>query len=162
MRAPRIPAGRRGQRGGVAVETAIILPLLLLSLAVPLFFARVFWCYSVAQKAAHDGARFLAGASRVEMQTLGGSNNGAPIADLTRQIVLAETAETRLLVDAWLIDVQCDLSLCGWEVPQTVRVVVRIRLRDHLFAPITGDYYYTPDDDGLVLAADVTMKYVGR
>jgi len=162
MRAPRVPAGRRGQRGGVVVETAIILPILLLCLAVPLFFARVCWCYSVAQKAAHDGARFLASASRVEMQTMGGIDNGAPIADLARQIVLAETAEMRPLVDAWTIDVQCDLSLCGWAVPQTVRVLVRIRLRDHIFAPITGEYYYTPDDSGLNVAADVTMNYVGR
>ena len=162
MSVHRMRPPRHRQRGGVAVETAVMLPILLFCLAVPLFFARVFWCYTVTQKAAHDAARFMASASRVEMRTIGGINNGAPIADLAREIVLAEMAEIRPQVDAWSIDVQCDMSLCGWELPQTVRVVIRIRLYDTIFAPITGDYFYNPDWNGILLTTDVTMNYVGR
>ncbi|MDT1837773.1 pilus assembly protein, partial [Acinetobacter baumannii] len=45
---------RRKERGSAAVEAAIVLPALILFLAVPLFLARIFWYYSVAEKAAHD------------------------------------------------------------------------------------------------------------
>ena len=55
MSAPIRKPSLRG-RGSVAVECAIVLPILLLLISGLLFFARVFWCYTVAQKAAHDGA----------------------------------------------------------------------------------------------------------
>jgi hypothetical protein len=138
---------------------AFSLTILTLFLAAPLFFAQVFWYYSVAQKAAHDAARFLATASHLEMATLGEGYSDAPVAALAKQIALAETDEIRPLLDAWTIVVQCDLTQCGWTVPQTVRVQVRLRISDKLFSAITDEF---TNGQGINLTADSTMSYAGN
>jgi len=151
----------RSQRGSIAVEAAVCIPILILFLVVPLFFARVFWYYSVAQKAAHDAARYLATATRVEMTTLGANDSDAPVAALAKAIVLAETDEIRPVLDARTISVQCDLDVCGWGPPQKVRVSVRLRVSDNIFGAITNDIYMV-NGQGINLYADVTMGYAGR
>jgi Flp pilus assembly protein TadG len=161
MRTSSIGLRRHSERGGVAVEAAILLPILILFLAVPLFFARVFWYYSVAQKAAHDAARFLATASQVEMMTLGANDGDAAVAVLAKAIVLAETEEIRPMLDGRTILVQCDQNVCGWAVPQTVRVSVRLRVSDNFLGSLTDDYYKV-DGKGLNLTADVSMGYAGK
>lgn len=139
----------------------MVIPILILFLAVPLFFARVFWYYSVAQKAAHDAARLLSSASQIEMTTLGADDTDAPVAALARAIVVAETDEIRPALDARTIVIQCDMSQCGWARPQTVRVQVRIRISDKILGPIT-DSFYKVNGQGLNLTADVTMGYAGK
>jgi hypothetical protein len=133
--------------------------ILTLFLAAPLFFAQVFWYYSVAQKAAHDAARYLATASHIEMATLGTGDSDAPVAVLAKQIALAETDEIRPLLDARTIVVQCDLTQCGWTVPQKVRVQVRLRISDKLFSAITDEF---TNGQGINLTADATMSYAGN
>jgi Flp pilus assembly protein TadG len=152
---------RHREQGSVAVEAALVLPILLLFLAVPLFFARVFWYYSVAEKAAHDAARFLSTATQVEMKTQTGGGGDAPLANVARSIADAEIEEIKPALDAWSIAVQCDLSPCGIAVPQTVRVQVRLRISDNIFAPIT-DPYYKVAGEGLLLTSDLTMRYAGN
>jgi hypothetical protein len=161
MKTSSIGLRRHAERGSVAIEAALVLPFLLLFLAVPLFFARVFWYYSVAQKAAHDAARFLASASQVEMQTLGPDDADAPVATLARAIALAESDEIRPVLDARTIVMQCDLSQCGWGVPQKVRVQIRLRVSDNVLGSIT-DEYYKVNGKGLDLTADVSMGYAGK
>jgi Flp pilus assembly protein TadG len=161
MRTLSVGLRRRSEQGSVAVEAALVIPILVLFLAVPLFYARVFWTYSVAQKAAHDATRFLATATNVEMTTLGAGDSDAPVAALAKAIVLAETDEIRPALDARTIVVQCDLSQCGWSVPQTVRVQVRMRVSDSILGAITGDFY-TVSGQGVNLTADDTMGYAGR
>lgn len=145
-------SGRRA-RGAVAVEMALVLPLLVLLVTTLIFFARFFWYYSVMQKSAHDAARFLSTASQVEMRT-----TGAPIALVARSIADAGTAVLVPAVDAMAIDVQCNFSTCGFAVPTTVRVVIQTRMRDTIFGPLTSAFY---GEDGLLLVADVTMRYAG-
>ncbi|MCS0630492.1 pilus assembly protein [Telluria mixta] len=159
MRTIFVSPRRRTEQGSVTIEMAFSLTILTLFLAVPLFFAQVFWYYSVAQKAAHDAARFLSTASRLEMATLGTGDSDAPVSTLARQIALAETDEIRPMLDARTIVVQCDLTQCGWSVPQTVRVQVRIRISDKIFRGITDEF---TNGQGINLTADSTMNYAGN
>lgn len=145
---------RRRERAAVAVEMAIILPILIMLLTTLVFFARVFWYYSVIQKAAHDTTRFLSTASQIEMRT-----TGAPIAAVARSIAMDETAVLNPVVDAIAIDVQCNFATCGFSVPATVRTVIQLKMRDNIFGPITSAFY---GEDGLLLTADVTMRYAGN
>lgn len=150
---------RHAEQGSVTIEMAFSLTILTLFLAVPLFLAQVFWYYSVAQKAAHDAARFLSTASRLEMATLGAGDSDAPVAVLARQIVLAETDEIRPVLDSRSITVLCDLAQCGYSVPQTVRVQVRMRVSDKILSGITDEF---TNGQGIDLTADSTMNYAGN
>lgn len=148
----------RGERGAVAVEMAIILPLLALILALSLFFARVFWYYSMAHKAAHDAVRFLSTATQVEMRTAGASGGETAVATVARYIASTETASLVPRMEWRTIDVQCDFATCGGTVPSTVRVLVKMQMKDSIFDKYTAILY---GDDGLLLQADVTMRYAG-
>lgn len=159
MRTIFVSPRRCAEQGSVTIEMAFSLTILTLFLAVPLFFAQVFWYYSVTQKAAHDAARFLSTASRLEMATLGAGDSDAPASVLARQIALAETDEIRPMLDARTIVVQCDLTQCGWSVPQTVRVQVRIRIKDTILSAITDEF---TNGQGINLTADSTMSYAGN
>jgi Flp pilus assembly protein TadG len=142
------------EQGVAAVEMAIVLPILILLLTTLVFFARVFWYYSVMQKAAHDTARVLSTANQIEIRAA-----GVPMLAVARSIVEAETAILNPVADDLAIDVQCNFATCGFAVPATVRVVIQMRMRDQIFGPITSAFY---GDDGMVLTADVTMRYAGN
>jgi Flp pilus assembly protein TadG len=150
---------RRTEQGSVAVEMAFVLPVLILFLAVPLFLARIFWYYSVAEKAAHDGARFLAQATRLEIQaSTGGDEPG--VSGLARAIANAELDGIRPALVGAAAASQCDGIPCnGLSIPSMVRVVVQIRVHDGILGPITDQYF---GQDGLLLTADVTMRYAGN
>lgn len=149
----------RADQGSIAVEAAIVLPILILFLAVPLFLARLFWYYSVAEKAAHDGARFLSQATKLEIQaSTGGAEPG--VAGLARDIANAELEEIRPRLVGAAPSAQCDGITCnGLSVPTYVRMNVQIRVRDDLFGPLTNPLF---GEDGLLLTADVTMRYAGH
>lgn len=136
------------------MEMAIVLPILIMLVTTLVFFARVFWYYSVMQKAAQDATRFLSTATSVEMRT-----TGAPMAAVARSIAETETSLLRSTADDFAIDVQCNFASCGFAVPVTVRTVIQMRMSDDIFGPITSAFY---GSDGLVLTADVTMRYAGN
>lgn len=123
-----------------------------------MFLARVFWYYSVAEKAAHDGARFLSQATRLEIQaSTGGVAPGIPA--LARAISDAELDGIRSAVSGASVDVQCDGIACdGLSIPQNVRVIVRVKVHDNIFGFITDEFF---GPDGLLLTADVSMRYAG-
>jgi Flp pilus assembly protein TadG len=74
------PTGRRREQGVVAVEAALVLPVLVLFLIFPsLYYALYFRQYSAAQKAVHDAALYLATASKVETTTSGPDGNLAAL-----------------------------------------------------------------------------------
>jgi Flp pilus assembly protein TadG len=150
---------RKAAKGSVAVEMAFILPIFILVLAVPLFFARVFWFYSVGQKAAHDATRFLSTATQAEMRTPGGGFNEAKVAAVARWIAQEELQEILPFTDGILIDVQCNSGTCGATVPDTVHVGIQVTLHDTILNGITGDYLGNTD---MVLVGNVTMRYVGN
>jgi len=149
---------RKSADGSVAVEMAVILPILLLFLAVPLFIARIFWFYSVGEKAAHDAARFLSTATQAEMRTPGGGFNEAKVAAVARWIAQQELEEILPFTDGIIIDVQCNTGGCGAAVPNTVHVGVQTTLHDNILGGMTSLYFGGTD---LVLYSNVTMRYVG-
>lgn len=159
MKTSNAPLLRRNENGGMAIEAAIVLPVLLLFLAVPLFLGRVFWYYDVAQKAAQDGARFLSSVSRTEIQaSTGGAQPG--VAALAKSIAEEEIKGIRPGLVGASVTPQCDYAECnGLSVPQTVRVSVQIRVRDDILGPITNQFF---GEDGFLLTAAVTMRYAGN
>lgn len=150
---------RRTEQGSVAVEMAFVLPILIIFVAVPFFLARIFWFYSVAEKAAHDSARFLSQTSRVEI--LGPGNGAKPgVVGLAEAIIDAELAEIRPGLVGSAPTILCEGYTCdGLSVPADIRVAIRIRIRDEVFGPFTDAIF---GEDGLLLTADVTMRYAGN
>lgn len=150
---------KRTEKGSIAVETIFCLPLLILFLVVPLFLARIFWYYSVAQKAAHDGATFLANVPRTEIVAAEGSDGSPlPVALLAQSIVNAEIDEIKPGLVRYTVSALCDLDTCGFEVPKTIRVSVRLSMRDEIFPAFTTELF---GEDPFPLEARVTMQYVG-
>jgi Flp pilus assembly protein TadG len=78
------------QRGAIAVEAAIVLPILVTILLFPsIFWALYFYKYSAAQKAVHDAALYLSTAPRLEMTAAG--PDGSPVAlTLAKRIIAKE------------------------------------------------------------------------
>lgn len=149
---------RRTSQGSVAVEMAIITPIFLLLLSVPIFYARVFWYYSVAEKAAHDAARYLSSVTPAEMQTTGTGFDETKIVAVARWIAQEELREIVPATDGVPIDIICQPGPCGSVVPNTVQVRIAIAVHDQ----VLGDLW--PENmpaSNLVLHSDVTMRYVG-
>ena len=146
------------QRGVAAVELAIILPILVALLAVPFFFGRVFWHYAVAEKAAHDAARYLSSVPVTEMKS---QARIAAVVDVSRQIYDLETADLNPGIYPATPTFQCGGIACaGLLVPDTVRVTVQMRVFADFLTSLTGDF--TDEEGGIVLTADVTLPYVGK
>ena len=150
-----IPAPKRAA-GVAAVELAIVLPLMLLLIAFPMFFGRVFLSYSVAQKAAHNTASYLAKLPLVEMQDV---SKSMAATTLSQDIINSTVGELRPGSEGVVVtQVQCDDGPCGSGVPATVTVHVRVRMYDEFFSYFTGPVL---GDNGIHLKAKVTMNYVG-
>lgn len=157
----RKPSLRR--QGSIAVECAIVLPILLLLISSLLFFARLFWCYTVAQKAAHDGARFLATTTLREI-TPSSTGNDVPVALVAEKIARDEVAE--LNPGAGIaVSVQCYEGsptpywdhCFGIDVPKKVMVRVTVPVYDPFFNSFTSIL----TDGPIVLRAVMATDYVG-
>jgi Flp pilus assembly protein TadG len=84
--------GRPYERGAIAVETAIVLPVLLLFVGLPsVLYAFYFRQYTAVQKAAHDAAIYLSTAPRLETATAGPDGNFAALT-LAQKIIAKELA----------------------------------------------------------------------
>lgn len=147
---------RKRQAGAAAVELALILPILLCFLTIPFFFARVFWHYSVAQKAAQDAARYLSTVPAAEMMT---QSQARAAGELAKEIVLREIAELAPGSEIGEAGTYCDGENCGelqpGTTPSTVRVNFTISMFDQFESVDVGWY-------GLPITASYTMPYVGK
>lgn len=145
------------QRGAAAVELALIIPILLVVFSYPLFYARYFWHYTVAQKAAQDAARYLSTISRAEMKVGALAQDAAAIAS---DIATTELADLSPGGSPPTVDIECGTAHCNGvgsrPLPDTVRVIVTIDMFDNAFGVVdTGQY-------GIPITADVVMRYVGN
>lgn len=144
------------ERGAAAVELALILPVLVLFLTVPLFFARYYMHYSVAQKAARDAARYLSSVQPAEMLTPTSPIGEIEAAKLAKSLSYTETEELSPGPGGIFIEAQCDgLTCIGKAVPSTVRVTVTIQFTDTVFPIFTSEYVADP----LWIVGDVSMPY---
>ncbi len=145
------------QRGVAAVEFAIILPLIVALITFPIFFARVFMHYSVAQKAAHDAAIYL---SNIPLAEMSDYDRSLDAADVAAAIATEELAELRPgKGKKAVIQVQCDGGPCGTFTPAEITVHVRMRMYDDFFNYWTGNVVGT---GGIQLNAQATARYVGN
>lgn len=142
---------KRGERGSVAVEFAIVLVTILLPLlAGALFFGRFFWHYSVAEKAAQNAARFLASASPTELK-IPSSTGEAMIVGAAKALAQAEIAELNPSPTyPPLVYVFCDGGPClpftTAPLPTKVSVYVTMSLDDPFF---TGLSTFFAGDSGI-------------
>jgi Flp pilus assembly protein TadG len=147
-------------RGAVAVELAAVLPLLVVLIGATLFFGRVYWHYTVAQKAAHDAVMILANATRLEIATSKTDLSDVEIASLAKAVAAEEIAELNPGLGRPRVEVYCDGSACvGDGVPAQVRVLVRMQMYDIFFGGVTDPF---GGNDGMWLRADARMSYVGN
>jgi len=83
---------RQYEDGSIAVETALVLPILVLFLGLPsIVLAFYFRQYSAAQKAAHDAALYLSTAPIVEFTTPGSDGQFAALT-VAKRIIAQEMA----------------------------------------------------------------------
>ncbi|HEX8480198.1 MAG TPA: TadE/TadG family type IV pilus assembly protein [Telluria sp.] len=141
------------QRGVAAIEFAILVPVLLILLTAPLYVGRVLWHYTVVQKAAHDAARYLSTVPEAEMRSIALAPSAAALAD---SIIQAELADLNTGSGPPSVTVMCNGRACsGVTAWSTVSVYIETEMRDPFFGTGYGGV------DGLVITADVQMKYIG-
>ncbi len=152
------PCSRRNRsRGVAAIEFAIILPILITLIAFPIFIARVFMHYSVAQKAAHDTVLVLA---RIPQSEVRNENFFKANVDLTKSIAESELEELNPgSGNSVYVTVLCDENQCGPAVPKFVRVTVQMHMRDDYFYWLTWPLY---GDDGLLVTGEMRMPFIGK
>jgi len=148
---------QRPATGSVALEMALILPMFLVLLSVPLYIARVAWYYSAGQKAAHDATRYIATATQAELRTPGGGFNEARVPAIARWIAQEELGEVVTFADGADITILCNGMGCLSEPPTKVTTVVQISLQDRLLGALTENYLGTTN---LTIVSKVTMRYV--
>jgi len=151
----RESGGRRQQTGVAAVELALVLPILIVFLTVPIFFARCFWHYTVAQKAAQDAARYLSTVSRSEMMSPTLAANAVSLAVQIARLEMAELSPGSTIATP---TVYCDEDNCGISagtVPDVVRVKIVFNMFDSVFGIVDIGRY------GLQITANAKVPYVG-
>ena len=147
----------RLQRGVAAVEFAIVLPVLIIMLTIPVFFARVLMHYTVAAKAAQSATMFLSTLPLQEMQLGPRKTALAEVADTIAQTMTAELRPGG--IDPVIIDVHCDGLTCGGPVaPKEIKVTVRMWMVDDYFPDLTRQYMA---DGYISVQYSSTMPYMG-
>lgn len=150
----------QNQHGTAAVEFAFVLPMLVIVIAFTLFFGRIFWHYTVAQKAAHDAVIMLANATVLEISTNRSDTADIGIATLAKAVAIEEMAELNPGAAVPRVEVYCDNAACvGDSVPLQVRVLVRMKMSDIFLGGFTDQ---VGGNEGLWIRADVRMPYVGN
>lgn len=150
----------------MAVEAAVCIGFILVPvLAFILLFGRYFWYYTVAQKAAHDAAVYMASAPLSEIK----SSKGA--AGLAGDIIGWETGDIDAVTGATIgTTVMCGYKLAfspntqwftcsGSLTPIAIRAGVIMTVTDPFLSPITNAVWGA---DGIPVVAGVSMSYVGH
>lgn len=149
---PALGGGTGRQRGIAAVELAIMLPVLVLMLVMPLYLGRVFWHYTIIQNAAHDAARYL---SKIPASEMNNPNRAPAAVAVANAIVEEELAGVAPSAFTYSLIISCDGFGCvGFSRPAEVRVTISILLEDIFFPSL--------NPLSITLPAAVTYPYQGR
>ena len=147
---------RKREAGIAAIELALLLPVLIVFLLFPIFFAKCLWHYTVAQKAAQDAARYLSTVPRSEMMSRELAEEAGELAIEIAEREMAELAPGSTIAGPRAF---CDAEICGdltaGRVPTTVRVRLAFTMSDPSGLIDFGWY-------GLEITANHTMRYVGN
>lgn len=154
---------RKRSRGSVAVECALILPVILALMTSVLLLGRIFWTYTAAEKAAHDAARFLASVPVKDMR--GTNGEVVPVISVAKQIArdemrdtaLGAVASTTILCYGGTPDPYWEECI-GIDTPLKVRVRVTVTITDPLFTQLT---WWFNGGEPIVLRAVMATDYVG-
>lgn len=139
------------QRGVAAVELALLFPILLLLLTLPLYFGRTLWHYEVACNATQDAARFLSGVPAIEIKNPGRINGLLAAANI---IIQQETAELHPGIYAPVFTILCDGQTCdGFTKPSKITVIVRMQI-DDIFFPAYSNF-------SIAISSRTDYPYVG-
>ena len=146
----------RREHGAAAIELAVFLPVLIFLFAICLLATRYLWHYTVAQKAAHDAARFMSTIGPQEMLERELFNDAAAVA---QEIARAELAELAPGAVDPIVVVECETRDCYSSIgnsPDAIRVYVTMSLSDTFLRYIdTGRY-------GWPIAVTARIRHVGR
>ena len=103
-------AAENQQRGAVALELALSLPVLLTLLVALVFYGRVMYHYEVAQKAAWVGVRYLSSVPAINMKN---QQQAAHEVALATALIQTELSALAPAPGSLYISVNCDNAPCG-------------------------------------------------
>lgn len=145
------------QAGIAAVEFAIVMPVLIALLAFPIFFGRMFYHYTVIQKAAQSAAIYYASIPLSEMGEQLRSLEAKQVAESIINTQIANLNPGLGLNPTTVI--LCDGGACGPSKPQKISVHIHLRMYDDFFNDFT---WQVVGAEGIRLDARVEIPYVGN
>ncbi|WP_332879423.1 TadE/TadG family type IV pilus assembly protein [Massilia sp. S19_KUP03_FR1] len=168
MKRTRKMTGPHYARGSIAVEAAILLPILVLFLGLPsILCAFYFRQYTAVQKAAHDAAIYLSTAPKLEMTMAGPDGNFAALT-LAKRIVMKElagivpavtTADPTITcyytVASTLKNIPCTPQIFNLDTRTLFQFDVTVSVP--FINPVTGR-----EVDAMYMTTTVTARYVGN
>ena len=151
---------RRQQQGVAAIEFALVLPVIVLLMAVTMFFGRIFWHYTVAAKVASDVATFMTLARNSEMLESRPDLGEISIVKLARSIGDMELAELSPgKAGRPVIYISCDGFPCpGTYIPDEISVRVQMRMYSGFMPAMLSQL---GDMEGMLIRAEVRVRYAG-
>lgn len=161
---------RRNAGGAAAIELVGVLGVILIPLLVAaLFFGRFVWHYSVAQKAAHDAARFVAASSPTEMKiqcTLIIYKDPCVVM-AAMSLAAAEMAELNPGgVDTPSVVVYCDEQKCATNsatpLPTMISVDIKMTVKDPFFTAFSSAFGGAAGPIEIPIQATGRSYYVGN
>jgi Flp pilus assembly protein TadG len=160
---------KRNESGSVAIEfVAVMLFLLVPVLAGALFFGRFVWHYTVAEKAAHDAAKFVASASPTELKTQCPTLYRDPcIVTAAMNLAYAEIAELNPGGDDLpQVRVYCDNGTCytnkGTDPPKQISVGITMTVEDPILSLVTSLFTGGTGPVAIPINATARSYYVGN
>lgn len=158
----------RNENGSVAIEfVAVFITIFLPLLVGALFFGRFFWHYTVAEKAAHDAARFLASASPTELQTqCQNPYYDACVVSAARALARAEISELNPGSSFPQVFVECGDKGClvakKSPLPTVINVYINMTVEDPIFTEMSS--MFTGDNSDIAIPINATGRsyYVGN
>jgi Flp pilus assembly protein TadG len=158
MRLPRSAfRPRTRERGSAAIEAGVLLPILIIFLALPIFYARCLWHYTAAQKAVQDAARYLASVPKAEMlsTTLADAAVSRAVEIATREVAELAPGGEMISPQAYCNGgARCGRTIPIGSLPRTVTVEMGFFMADPIFNVETWGQ--------ISINASVTLNYVGN